>query len=218
MADQAVYNPTFVLRKVNVEEIIKKLQNNHYFTIKDRPKIEVVKSQSVLDITSKSANFKNNVDSSGQSIITISYGEDKFEEFVKHGMKFGRRCLYCTDDVDPSTALGYPEGNKDETYIIGDKYLTYYIFWISGTFDTFNCAAAYLIAHNMQSHLHRLNFMFSLMYKNRQLVPAPSPLLLISNGGSATKEEWLNEKFIFKKVPTVKFLPIRQDFIVSSST
>jgi len=158
-------------------------------------------------------------------------------------LQIGGRCEYCRDDYTTETIgypLYYKDlkvltnqtdlsNNGVKPHCLSNNgddaiYKVYYTFWVEGRFCSFECALSYI--NNMLSSQPKyrdvnirdadklLKFMYKCLYPDaHNLTLAQDPRLLLVNGGSLTREEWLNKKNIYKKTNNIIMIPVKVEYV-----
>ena len=115
------------------------------------------------------------------------------------------RCGYCLQDII-DTCMGYPVKHKET--------INKYTVWTEKRFCDDECTLGYIkltgptkIKESEEAE-QILRYLYQCKH-NKSLRPANNPWLLISNGGSLTKEQWKSEKYHYIK--TSKILMINND-------
>lgn len=233
--------PTFLLKGLDPNEVLVKYQSGLYSRpIPQKSKINISKNIAVL-ATSYGTSNKDPIfcakDRNNCSLIVATTGHHNYEVFTTTGgnLPTGGRCEHCRDTFE-EIAVGYPIGYQEQTILVSQdnnfeksNYKLIYVFWVEGTFCTFECALGYVNLLLTRPAAYRdtiirdserlLKMLYDFTYpNNKTLRPAPDPRLLKVNGGSLTKDEWSDYRHVYNRTDRVLMIPakveyLRQNFI-----
>lgn len=222
-------NPTFLLKGIDPSAIMRDyLQGVFSHKPINREKIHITATTTILAPTYGTTNFSPIFivkDRNNSSVIVATTGHDDFEIFNKTGQipENGGRCMHCVRDfTGPRT--GYPVATQENTILVNDQYRVMYTFWVEGSFCSYECALGYLQQHLNQRADYRdstirdseqmLYQLYSLVHpKEGRLRPAQDPLLLKTNGGSLTVEEWCDRRHQYKRTDRLLIIPAKVEYI-----
>lgn len=226
--------PTFLLKGVDPVKITQLYQSGYFSQKHTKSKIEIAQNTTILSPvygTNNNSPIFSIKDKNNTSVIIATSGHQDFEVYTKNGGKLceGGRCDFCKEDYK-CLSVGYPLNYQEQTISTFEpgnpkaKYRIFYTFWVEGRFCSFECALAYvkrILSHPADSRdtLLRdserlLKMLYSLTYPDATFLrPAQDPQLLITNGGSLTKEEWNNSKHIYIKTGRVLMIPAKVEYI-----
>ena len=107
---------------------------------------------------------------------------------------------------------GYPYSYDRQTLLENNKYVVKHIFFIKGQLCSYQCCLYWMNLLKLNPDL--LHSMYKIHHPNAPpLRESNDPRLLISNGGSLTEDEWLDEKYQFRETnKNIKFIPMRTEF------
>lgn len=227
--------PIFVLRQVNVVDLIQRYNNGEFTKVAKPPssKIDVVKSAPIMAPTygktmhEATCVIKDRMD---KSIIIYTSNVNNFETFTKSNgtMPKGGRCDWCRRTFTQESQ-GIPIAYKEEEALrLGENGVlvsqNYYAFWDEGTYCTYRCVLADIIKFKEVGPQQRdqlylnsesaLRFRFSLQYPEAgPLKPAHDYRLLKENGGSLTDEEFDSDKYVYLRTSNVLLIPAKVAYI-----
>lgn len=199
--------PTFLLKNVVPSDVYQKLKQGYFNRpIPVKSKIKIVKPQ-VNTSTLHTDQIKQ---------VQVS-GKENVEIFTKNGYKplLGGRCTYCKCDFE-TEQIGYPIAYEYKQLLQNDIYKTIHVFWTEDCFHSYECCLGYVILVNsgqikdplMLDAEIMLKFMYKLSFENPPPLLIPKdPKLLISNGGSLSREEWLNPNINYVRTNSVIKIP-----------
>jgi len=190
--------PTFLLKNINPTIVYNKYKSGVFNRqIINKTLIELVKPQLKTTTLNQDVEINTKV---------ITSGEKNVEFFTKNGhkMPIGGRCQNCLCDFK-SEQIGYPLAYECK-YLINDKdeYKPVHVFWVEGCFDTYQCCLRYIRKINngvikdnlMIDSVIMLKFMYHLIYNTDDILEENDPLLLTTNGGSLTEEDFKKNKYV----------------------
>lgn len=228
--------PTFVLKGVDPNRLLADYQMGYFSRpISAKSKIEISQNTAILAPTYGSTNRSPIFcvkDRNNSSVIIATSGHADFEVFTKNGGQLteGGRCDNCKEDIE-GVAVGYPVGYQEINVLTNDdndtnkaQYRVFYVFWVEGKFCGFECALAYVRSILSRPADYRdtalrdsermLKLLYKLTYPNAgSLRPAQDPKLLISNGGSLTKEEWNDRRHVYVRTDRILMIPAKVEYI-----
>lgn len=236
-------SPTFLLRGVNYNTIVKLYNDGHFSTLNQPPgeKIKVAESIPIIAPTygkcddERIMSFRNN---NNQVIICPFSGHQKYAMYSLYG-KDGippskGRCFWCLQDYDYTNdpdreAVGIPVISEEKTVSILDqktqtsKIIKLLCFWAEDFCCDFSCAYAYCdrwmklpVYYGdpiMINSESMLLTMFSLQNPDKELIKAKDFRLLDLNGGSLTMKEWRNSTFTYKRTLNIVQLPLKVKYL-----
>jgi hypothetical protein len=202
--------PTFLLKNVNPTALFKKYKSGYFNRpVKNKTLIDIVKPQLKVSTLNKNTEINTKI---------VTSGEKSVELFLKNGRKMpmGGRCQGCTRDFTHEQ-IGYPLAYECQ-YLIdeNDKYKPVHIFWVEGCFHSYGCCLIYIRRINngiLKDNLMvdaeiMLKLMYHLIYNiDHPLKEDNDPLLLDTNGGSLTVEEFEDNSVSYNRSNTVIKIP-----------
>jgi hypothetical protein len=229
--------PTFLLKGVDIHKLIAEYQRgafNRPWTYKKKIKIAQTSTSLAPSYgnSNKDAIFSVK-DKHNSNVIFATSGHNDFEVFTRTGgnLPVGGRCGLCGDDFT-QTALGYPIGYQEQIMLCNQSddplkahYRLIYVFWVEGRFCSFECTLGYIrliLARpadfrdpTLRDSERMLKMLFSLTYPDIKtpLRPAQDPRLLLSNGGSLTKEEWQDTRHVYVRTDRVLLIPAKVEYL-----
>jgi hypothetical protein len=229
--------PTFLLKGVDIHKLIAEYQTGAF----NRPwtynkKIKLSQTTTSLapkyGVSNKDPIFSVK-DKHNCNVVFATSGHSDFEVFTRTNgnLPVGGRCGLCCDDFT-QTALGYPIGYREQIILSNNQedpskaqYRIVYAFWVEGRFCSFECALGYIrliLARpadfrdpTLKDSERMLKLLFSLTYPENKmpLRPAQDPRLLLSNGGSLTKEQWQDTRHIYVRTDRVLMIPAKVEYL-----
>lgn len=232
----AKITPSFLLKGIDPNVLLARYQAGAFTKIqKKKSKIKINANVSILapiyGSTNQSPIFcvkdRNNC-----NIVVVTTGHADYEIFTKSGgiLSTGGRCDHCKDDFD-SIAIGYPIGYQENSILLNSdpdpqngRYRVIHTFWVEGKFCSFECALGYVRLILSKPADYRdttirdserlLKFLYKLMHpKGGILRPAQDPRLLKSNGGSLTKEQWIDNRHIYIRTDRILMIPAKVEYV-----
>jgi len=221
--------PTIYLRGINFKNYIQKYLKDEFDI--SPPKTRITK-QGMNEIIDKnvgkdhySGMFKIK-DTNGNDIIIATTSNIEFQSFLKHNKfeKKIRRCERCLTDFNQHP-IGYPLSMKECTFLTEEKkFRIVTTFWVEGCFCSYECCLSFVRLLMAKDHSFRdtnvrdsesmLKYMFKLIFgEDKYLLPCKDPRLLISNGGSLTKEDWSNSHHIYYQSERIITIPAKVEYI-----
>lgn len=206
--------PTFLLKDIDPNILYKKYKEGYFNRdIPKKCKIKIVHPEVIQStiFKPKEQNCVNHIK------ITLS-GENDVEFFKSNGNKIilGGRCDYCKCDFE-TEKIGYPLIYENKQILTKDEtYKNIHIFWIEGSFCSYECCLSYvklinnnLVKDNLMMDAEvMLRFLYYLLYNNTTpLLEANDPKLLKSNGGSLSHEDWKNNNVQYVRTNNVIKIP-----------
>lgn len=143
---------------------------------------------------------------------------DKFRHpYLGRPIKHVEYYMTVTSRGESSTA-GQRSGNANHGE---DVNRTTHCFWTEWKFCTFECLYYYngeTLAKSGGNSLGEIdvniNTLFSLMYPGEVLASSENPLLLASNGGTMTREQWLKSSHTYKSTWNVVNFPAKEEYMI----
>lgn len=224
--------PTFLLKGVEVNKLLADYKAGMFANLETNTKIIITASNKILPPQYGTSNADPVFcikDRNNCNIVVATTNHSDFQVFRKTGAisQTGGRCEYCHDDFT-TTVVGYPLNFRESVVLTNEngvsKHRILYTFWVDGKFCSFECALGYIqniLARpaDYRDFSHRdcerwLRLLYKLTYPNSKLLKAaPDPRLLISNGGSLTREEWQNGQHTFTRTDRVLIIPAKVEYI-----
>lgn len=223
MAHVAKYVPTFVLKGVTLEEIVKKYRSGYFSRSVEeanlgKQKIKLARKMELLAPIYGSSNDDAMFtirDKNNRASIFVTTNNKGYECF-KLGvgtLPRGGRCKNCLSDFTEEI-IGYPIHYEEKLILVGDKYKIYHYFWVVGCFCTFECALNYIVERHLTEFEQFLRFLYRLVYPNSgQLIKANDGELLDINHGPLTREQWLDKKHVYIRTKKIVMLPSKEEYI-----
>lgn len=229
-------NPTLFLRGVDPHKLLDAYRSGNLEKYSsDKKKIKLATDDKILapsygsDSSSPIYCVK---DRNGCKVVLTTSGHQNVEVFTKSGgeLPVGGRCMRCLKDYD-TVRVGYPIAYKEETILMNQtenpmdaRYRIIYVFWVEGSFCDFSCALGYVQQVMSRPVEYRdttlkdserlLKFLFQLTYPDAgPLRPSQDPLLLISNGGSLTRDEWSDSNHVYRRTDRVLIIPAKVEYV-----
>ena len=140
-------------------------------------------------------------DSNNKVKLVITTDHQKFALISNGSSK--KLCQWCRRPIR-STSLGIPIKME---HIDGK-----YIFYITGTFDTFECAYSRVVDKNKGTHYRdpvylnsepMLKSLFEIIYPERTLLKLPEWDLLEENGGPLKEEKYFSQESRWVELPSI---------------
>ena len=231
--------PTFLLKKINPSEILKKYQDGHYFRpIPQKRKFSLsTNCMTLAPVYSRDENdpiFALKTKNNNTAIFATSNSKNyEVLHTDKENIKDGGRCDYCKVDFNHE-AIGYPITYEEKQLLMGleneiPRYKIFYIFWTEGCNCSFECCLAHLLSKTNVSvctqdaltadSCELLHLLYRLTYPySKKLVPAQDFRLLKSNGGPLSEKEWKDNKHQYIRTTRVVTLPCKVTYLMKSLT
>jgi len=224
--------PTFLLKGINPDKSLIDYQNGVFSELPDRKiKIKVLTNTNMLapiygaDNSSQIFCLK---DKNNCNVIRTTTGYNDYEIFNKNGgqLATGGRCEHCKEDFD-TIAIGYPLNYEEKLILTSEithNYRIIHVFWVEGKFCSFECALGYLRLilskpcdyrdSIIRDSEYLLKFLYKLMYPLSSILrPSQDPRLLLTNGGSLTKEQWNDQKHIYIRTDKILIMPVKVEYL-----
>lgn len=228
--------PSFLLRGILPDQVVKLYSSGYCATLKSNPDIPMVGKTAVF-APSYGSQCQDSIycytGRYGDKNIVAKSGHADFAIYQKNGNEpvMGGRCMYCL--IEYSTqSIGYPIAHSEFKLLtkVDDqseqRYRIVHQFWTEGRFCTYQCAYAY-VRHLLSTRVQcrdgliadsesLLLLMFSLVTGGKTpLIPAPDHRLLLSNGGSLTREQWCSSNDTYHSAGRIYLTPVPRDFLCS---
>lgn len=247
----AKISPSFLLKGLDPISVINKYQSGFFSSITAGKAltIELSKKNAGPTLapvygTSNSESVFSFKDRHNSNIVIATSNHQNYETFRRNGghLQCGGRCDFCKEDFE-HTVIGYPIAFQENVVLTNADmdvnsavYNIIYVFWVEGTFCSFECALGYLNLIRSPS-IHQsdltlkdsemyLKLMYKLMYpQNGILRPAQDPKLLkeVSNNnntsmvsihhGSLSREEWSDPKHTYMRTDRVALFPVKVEYL-----
>lgn len=227
----ASINPTFLLKGVDPAKIIRDYNNGVF----NRPpilksKIKLASSRAIIAPQYGSNNREAIYavrDKYNSNNIFVTAGHKDCQVFTKNGCKLpsGGFCPSC-EKMYSHESVGYPIALQENNIMCPREnvYKITYVFWVEGSFCSFECALGYLRRNfsryvNYQDQSTRdseelLKFLYTLMHPDAgPLRPSQDIRLLERNGGSLTEDEWNDASHVYVKTDRVLLLPFKSEYL-----
>lgn len=216
--------PTFLLKGLDYKRLLADYNSGFFSRVPiKKEKIKSSKTNLVLAQEYGTSNYDpmfSVKDKYNGNVVVATIGNTDFEIFTKSGGKLstGGRCDFCKEDII-GTPIGIPVGYQESTILTEDGgnyyYRVTYTFWVERRNCDFECALAYAKRDSSLRDSERLlKMMHRFMHpKEKTLVPAQDPGLLLSNGGPLTKEQWKEEKHEYIRTDRVLVIPAKSEYI-----
>jgi hypothetical protein len=225
--------PTFLLKGLDVQKVFADYNSGSYSQPRGaKAKITLAQNSTVLAPTYGNSNHDpifSLKDRNNCNVVVATSGHENFKVFTTTGgdLVKGGRCDHCKKDFE-HTAVGYPLGYQERTVLTSPDdsldsgvYRVLYVFWVTGTFCTFECALGYVNVYTERSKTPMLKdsagmlrLLYRLTYPDAgPLRPAQDPALLIVNRGSMTQEEWENPRHIYNRTDRVLMIPAKVEYL-----
>lgn len=205
MLQKKINTPSFLIKNINYNELYITYKNGYFNRpIPDKVKLKLSKPAII--------NQSSNVVYDNFKTVELSGG--KYAKlYMENNIKMGGICNYCNHKFE-SEIIGYPLAYEEKTFLNKDNiYEVYHLFWIEGTFDSYECCLSYCqLFHNIKSNIHydivlMLKYMYALLFNNAEIKPTNDKLLLIEHGGTMTHEDWSNKDVQYVKSHNVIKIP-----------
>lgn len=230
------HTPTFLLKGLDPNKLLADyLAGIYQRQPKEKSKIKITQNNEILAPTYGTTNYApifSVKDKNNCSIIIATTGHKNFEVFTRTGgsLPVGGRCDFCKQDFIHE-AIGYPIGYQELTVLTNDdvdpknaRYRVLHIFWTDKDFCCCECALGHLQLIMTQPSEYRdttlrdsdrlLRLLHKLMYPNAGILrPSQDPKLLRENGGSLTKEQWSDSRYIYVRTDRVLMIPAKVEYI-----
>lgn len=228
--------PTFLLKGLDPNRLLAEYQAGFFSrSITAKTKITIAQNTAILAPTYGTTNQSPVFcvkDRNNCSVIVATTGHTDYEVFTRTGgdLPVGGRCDRCKEDFT-HTAMGYPIGYQEQTILTNDSgnprsahYRVLYIFWVEGTFCSFECALGYVRAilsrpadyrdTTLRDSEKMLRHLYKLTHPNAgPLRYSQEPGLLRANRGSLTKEEWQDNRHVYIRTDRVLMIPAKVEYI-----
>lgn len=227
-------NPSFLLRGIDPNEILKKYKSGFFERdIPKKEKIVVIKKSVIVapvyGKTNRDKIFTINDNGNDGSSVIVTTGHENYELYGSNGGELpeGGRCDNCKCDFHHK-AIGYPVAYEEKYLLCGKgdekKYRVIYVFWMEGEICSFECALTFVNMfigpnseyknNNLIDSSRWLKFLYSLMYPNEPpLTPSNDFRLLSSNKGPLVFDEWINPKHVYLQTDRVLLLPAKEEYL-----
>lgn len=227
MEDQSV--SIIYAKNVKVQNVLKNYMNGKFINIGELTPIK----KPVNDIIGKkhgSSGYDETyryIDKNNNNITIQTSNHNNFQLFNENGQtpKRGGICDYCKCQFD-SYCLGYPVSFHETNVTFEGRIHVFYIFNMKGEFCTFECTKAYIellngntscvIRNEISTSLQGLLFLYKIIHGNKPLRSANDRYLLKENGGTLTREEWLNHNSLYIPTNRVVCAPVKSEYIIQN--
>lgn len=233
--------PTFLLRGLDPNKILSDYQSGYFSRpISAKTKITISQNATILAPTYGSTNQSpifSIKDRNNSSVVIATTGHSNFEVFTSNGGKLpvGGKCGCCSEDFT-HVSVGYPIAYQETTVLMNDDpdpkkahYRVIYSFYVEDSFCDFECALYYVRKFvsrpadqrdtTLRDSERLLKLLYKLMYPTAPpLRSAQNPRLLISHGGSLTREQWKDVRHIYIATDRILMIPTKREFIQQNLT
>jgi hypothetical protein len=209
--------PTIFLNGVTLFSIKEKLARGDFTVEKKKTNFQIQRTIKTLNqqISLKNDASMYKIPNVINNKIVCTTGCTNFEICNKEGnlTKEGGRCGYCLDDFK-TISVGVPIAFEQVNYENAHEKKTIFIFWLEGTFCTFECVYKFLLDSKLYSeeNIILLKKMFLTVFPTGKFMPANDRLLLKSNGGSLEREQWEVPHNLFIAKNEIIFYPVKREY------
>lgn len=237
--NQIVIKPSFLLRGVDPENVIKQYFSGYFSRVAN---LTIPTAPENVDITPVSSDIKVSISpddevyefldrsNNKQRVLMINY--KLYSEAIGKKSQPKKVCQKHRGEFD-SLSLGIPiklerriiqTSNSAGTTPTSTPTSTY-IFHTIGSYCCFECAYQEVIDEMSKSGCLKnpiysdsetlISMLFSIMYPNKKLTGIPDWRLHQVNGGPLSDKEFFNQKSVYTMNPTVILTPIRNEYLKS---
>ncbi len=228
MTTPPIYQPTFVLKKVDPIRVSQLYSQQFYKTVTLPSKKLTVEAAIVPSITGGTQSFRDK----NKCLIVIHTTNN---EMIKSLPTYKPRCFWCMQDLNKNAALHVPIPTGMNMAKSLEDDLTMYVFDTNmggkggGSCCSFECALAYIrnfnngVGTSMRSYSKEtlevfLKTLYRLCYPEKgDLRQAPDFRLLNQYGGTMTVEEFVNSKSEFIHLSNVAIHSVSDQYMTGTT-
>lgn len=232
MDAKAKITPTFLLKGISPKILLEKYLAEQ-FPNREKKKISISKSSCILlspytDCNNTGVFYLK--DKHNSKLIVATSGHENVQVYNKNGEypPVGGRCRSCMCDFT-HTSIGYPIAYQEMTLLVDEEkggppvYKIIHKFWTEAIFCSFECALYHIKSFTqnrsntfgtyMQDSERYLKLLYRITYPDEKMVTcSKDPLLLISNGGSLTREQWMDKTHNYIRSHKILLLPSKMEY------